>query len=109
MTGHAALGFDPAPGNPAEVLALTRKSSASAASLGEASRAMKALVSHGPDWQGEAATAWRAALSQDLPRCPGSARTSLAEAAKHLTGWHETPVAHRALAARRALAGGVRR
>ncbi|WP_405677591.1 hypothetical protein OG239_34390 [Streptomyces sp. NBC_00868] len=100
MTDHATLGFDPAPGDPAAVLALTRKLSASAASLGEASRVVKALVSHSSDWQGEAATAFRASLSQDLPRYLGSAHTSLAEAAKRLTGWHETLVAHRALAAR---------
>ncbi|MFE9632609.1 hypothetical protein [Streptomyces sp. NPDC006463] len=100
MTDHAALGFDPAPGNPAAVLALTRKLSASAASLGEASRVVKALVSHSSDWHGEAATAFRASLSQDLPRYLGSAHTSLAEAAKRLTGWHETLVDHRALAAR---------
>ncbi|MFG2981519.1 hypothetical protein ACGFYQ_09695 [Streptomyces sp. NPDC048258] len=99
MTEHATLGFDPAPGNPTAVLALTRKLSASAASLGEASRVMKALVSHSSAWQGEAATAFRASLSQELPRYLASAHTSLAEAARRLTGWHETLVAHRALAA----------
>ncbi|MFD9410034.1 hypothetical protein ACFWBN_23880 [Streptomyces sp. NPDC059989] len=96
----ASLGFDPAPGNPAAVLALTKKLSASAASLGEASRVVKALVSHSSSWQGEAATAFRASLSQDLPRYLGSAHTSLAEAARRLTQWHDTLVAHRALAAR---------
>ncbi|MFD7556257.1 hypothetical protein ACFV9E_17160 [Streptomyces sp. NPDC059835] len=100
MADHAALGFDPAPGNPAAVLALTKKLSASANSLGEASRVVKALVSHSSSWQGEAATAFRASLSQDLPRYLGSAHTSLAEAARRLTGWHDTLVAHRALAAR---------
>ncbi|MEU9299971.1 hypothetical protein [Streptomyces sp. NPDC048269] len=99
MSEHASLGFDPAPGNPAAVLALTRKLSASATSLGEASRVMKALVSHSSDWQGEAATAFRASLSQELPRYLASAHTSLAEAARRLSGWHETLVAHRALAA----------
>ena len=60
MTDHAALGFDPAPGNPVAVLALTRKLSASATSLGEASRVVKALVSHSSAWEGEAATAYPA-------------------------------------------------
>ncbi|MFG2988835.1 hypothetical protein ACGFZK_05945 [Streptomyces sp. NPDC048257] len=100
MTDHAALGFDPAPGNPPAVLALAKKLSGSAASLGEASRVVKDLVSHSSAWQGEAATAFRASLSQDLPRYLGSAHTSLAEAARRLTGWHDTLVAHRALAAR---------
>lgn len=100
MAEHAALGFDPAPGNPAAVLALAKKLSTSAASLGEASCIMKSLVAHSAAWQGEAATAFRASLSQDLPRYLGSAHTSLAEAAKRLTAWHDTLVAHRALAAR---------
>lgn len=100
MAEHAALGFDPAPGNPAAVLALAKKLSTSAASLGEASRIMKSLVAHSAAWQGEAAMAFRASLSQDLPRYLGSAHTSLAEAAKRLTAWHDTLVAHRALAAR---------
>ncbi|MFD3717971.1 hypothetical protein [Streptomyces sp. NPDC058674] len=100
MADHAALGFDPAPGNPAAVLALTKKLSASATSLGEASRIVKSLVSHSSAWQGEAATAFRASLSQDLPRYLQSAHTSLTEAARRLTSWHDTLVAHRALAAR---------
>ncbi|MGW9375267.1 hypothetical protein ACWGVR_35230 [Streptomyces xanthophaeus] len=100
MPDHTALGFDPAPGNPAAVLALTKKLAASAASLGEAARVVNALVSQSSAWQGEAATAFRAALSDDLPRYLGSAHTSLAEAARRLTSWHDTLVAHRALAAR---------
>ncbi|MFD8947436.1 hypothetical protein ACFV0B_01065 [Streptomyces xanthophaeus] len=100
MADHTALGFDPAPGNPAAVLALTKKLAASAASLGEAARVVNALVSQSSAWQGEAATAFRAALSDDLPRYLGSAHTSLAEAARRLTSWHDTLVAHRALAAR---------
>ncbi|WP_405713567.1 hypothetical protein OG264_31130 [Streptomyces xanthophaeus] len=100
MPEHTALGFDPAPGNPAAVLALTKKLAASAASLGEAARVVNALVSQSSAWQGEAATAFRAALSDDLPRYLGSAHTSLAEAARRLTSWHDTLVAHRALAAR---------
>ncbi|MFG2484326.1 hypothetical protein ACGFSI_16375 [Streptomyces virginiae] len=98
MTEYAALGFDPAPGNPTTVLALAKKLSSSATSLGEASRVMKDLVSHSSAWQGEAATAFRASLSQDLPRYLGAAHTSLTEAARRLTGWHDTLVAHRALA-----------
>ncbi|MFE5560904.1 hypothetical protein [Streptomyces sp. NPDC056544] len=100
MAEYAALGFDPAPGNPATVLALAKKLSASATSLGEASRVVKDLVSHSSAWQGEAATAFRASLSRDLPRYLGSAHTSLAEAARRLTGWHEILVSHRALATR---------
>ncbi|APU43090.1 hypothetical protein [Streptomyces sp. TN58] len=100
MAEHAALGFDPAPGNPATVLALTRKLGASAKSLGEASRVVTDLVSHSSSWQGEAATAFRASLSKDLPRYLASAHTSLAEAARRLTGWHDTLVTHRELSAR---------
>lgn len=100
MAEHAALGFDPAPGNPGAVLALTKKLGASAKSLGEASRVVTDLVSHSSSWQGEAATAFRASLSRDLPRYLASAHTSLTEAARRLTGWHDTLVAHRELAAR---------
>uniref|UniRef100_A0AAU2JWD1 Uncharacterized protein n=1 Tax=Streptomyces sp. NBC_00049 TaxID=2903617 RepID=A0AAU2JWD1_9ACTN len=100
MTEYAALGFDPAPGNPAAVLALAKKLGLSANSLGEASRVVNALVSQSSAWQGEAATAFRASLSQDLPRYLGSAHTSLTEAARRLTAWHDTLVAHRDLAAR---------
>ncbi|MGW6570865.1 hypothetical protein ACWGAN_01635 [Streptomyces sp. NPDC054945] len=100
MTEYATLGFDPAPGNPATVLALAKKLTASATSLGEASRVVKDLVSHSSAWQGEAATAFRASLSQDLPRYLGAAHTSLADAGRRLAGWHDTLVAHRALATR---------
>ncbi|MFJ6049647.1 hypothetical protein [Streptomyces sp. NPDC092307] len=100
MAEYATLGFDPAPGNPATVLALAKKLTASATSLGEASRVVKDLVSHSSAWQGEAATAFRASLSQDLPRYLGAAHTSLAEAGRRLAGWHDTLVAHRALATR---------
>ncbi|MFC9585499.1 hypothetical protein ACFVJ8_22090 [Streptomyces yangpuensis] len=100
MAEHAALGFDPAPGNPGAVLALTKKLGASAKSLGEASRVVTDLVSHSSSWQGEAATAFRASLSRDFPRYLASAHTSLTEAARRLTGWHDTLVAHRELAAR---------
>ncbi|MFG2973766.1 hypothetical protein ACGFYY_12260 [Streptomyces sp. NPDC048331] len=98
MAEYAALGFDPAPGDPATVLALAKKLTASATSLGEASRVMKDLVAHSSAWQGEAATAFRASLSKDLPRYLGAAHTSLAEASRRLTGWHDTLVAHRTLA-----------
>ncbi|MEU9378275.1 hypothetical protein AB0D94_31565 [Streptomyces sp. NPDC048255] len=100
MAEQPALGFDPAPGNPAAVLALTKKLSASAASLGEAARVVTALVSQSSAWQGEAATAFRASLSDELPRYLRSAHTSLAEAARRLTTWHDTLVAHRTLADR---------
>ncbi|MFJ5020731.1 hypothetical protein [Streptomyces goshikiensis] len=100
MSHSPALGFDPAPGNPAAVLILAKKLLASANSLGEASRVVDALASNSSGWQGEAATAFRASLSRDLPRYLRSAHTSLAEAARRLTAWHDTLVAHRALAAR---------
>ncbi|MER5567492.1 hypothetical protein ABT083_14990 [Streptomyces goshikiensis] len=100
MSHSPALGFDPAPGNPAAVLTLAKKLLASANSLGEASRVVDALASNSSGWQGEAATAFRASLSRDLPRYLRSAHTSLAEAARRLTAWHDTLVAHRALAAR---------
>ncbi|MFE2527759.1 hypothetical protein ACFXEL_26345 [Streptomyces sp. NPDC059382] len=100
MADHPALGFDPAPGHPASVLALARKLATSANSLGEAGRVVGALVSHSASWQGEAATAFRASLSSELPRYLDAAHTSLTDAARQLDSWHETLVAHRALAAR---------
>lgn len=100
MADHPALGFDPAPGHPASVLALAKKLTTSATSLGEAGRVVGALVSHSASWQGEAATAFRASLSSELPRYLNAAHTSLTDAARQLNSWHETLVAHRALAAR---------
>ncbi|MBT2470162.1 hypothetical protein J7E97_20350 [Streptomyces sp. ISL-66] len=100
MSDSPALGFDPAPGNPVAVQALAKKLHSSASSLGETCRVIDALVSHSSAWQGEAATAFRASLSQDLPRNLRAAHTSLSEAARRLTGWHDTLVSHRTLAAR---------
>ncbi|MET9855698.1 hypothetical protein ABZY57_22475 [Streptomyces sp. NPDC006450] len=97
---HSALGFDPAPGSPFAVLALAKKLRSSADCLAETSRVVDALVSHSSAWQGEAATAFRASLSRELPRHLHAAHTSLAEAARRLTGWHDTLAAHRALASR---------
>ncbi|MCX4782792.1 putative T7SS-secreted protein [Streptomyces sp. NBC_01264] len=97
---HGALGFDPAPGNPDAVRALAKKLRASADCLGETSRVVDALVSHSSSWQGEAATAFRASLSRELPRHLHAAHTSLAEAAKRLSGWHDTLASHRILADR---------
>lgn len=96
--GHGGLGFDPAPGSPEAVRALAKKLRSSADSLAETSRVIDALVSHSSAWQGEAATAFRASLSRELPRHLHAAHTSLAEAARRLTGWHDTLTAHRALA-----------
>ncbi|MDJ0382676.1 hypothetical protein [Streptomyces sp. G-G2] len=96
----AGLGFNPAPGSPAAVRALTAKLRSSAGALGEASSVIDALVSRSTSWHGEAATAFRDSLSDDLPRYLRSAHTSLEEAARRLTSWHDTLVAHQALAAR---------
>ncbi|MFJ7270058.1 hypothetical protein ACIQV3_26075 [Streptomyces sp. NPDC099050] len=98
--GYASLGFNPAPGNPDAVRALAKKLRSSADSLAETSRVVDALVSHSSSWQGEAATAFRATLSRDLPRHLHAAHTSLAEAARRLSGWHDTLAAHRTLAER---------
>lgn len=100
MSDSAALGFDPAPGNPVAVQALAKKLHSSASSLAETCRVIDSLVSHSAAWQGEAASAFRASLSQELPRNLRAAHTSLAEAARRLTGWHDTLVSHRTLAAR---------
>ncbi|MFZ3493449.1 hypothetical protein ACODT5_09525 [Streptomyces sp. 5.8] len=97
---YSALGFDPAPGSPVAVLALVKKLRSSADSLAETSRVVDALVSHSSAWQGEAATAFRASLSRELPRHLHAAHTSLAEAARRLAGWHDTLTSHRTLAAR---------
>ncbi|MFJ1865840.1 putative T7SS-secreted protein [Streptomyces sp. NPDC088097] len=105
--GSAGLGFDPAPGDPAAVLALTRTLRTSATSLGEASRVIDALVSNSSAWQGEAATAFRSSLSGELPRYLKAAHTSLTEAAGRLASWHDTLVSHRALAARYAAAAAA--
>lgn len=100
MPEHTALGFDPAPGNPAAVLALTKKLAASAASSARP-----------PAWSTPSSRRARPGRARPPPpSAPPCRTTSRATWARRtppwrrprgrLTSWHDTLVAHRALAAR---------
>ncbi|WP_418960049.1 hypothetical protein [Streptomyces tritici] len=94
------LGWDPAPGSPAEIAALRARLTASAASLGTAQRLVDRLLSESAYWTGEAADSFRAALDGDLPRYLKNAHRSLTKAAGRLGAWHDDLVGLQAAARR---------
>lgn len=85
MTAFAALGFDPAPGDPGEVLRLSRETSRVASEMHELDRELRRL-SAGPAWQGAAGECFRRAATE-LPRHLRRAEESFAQAARALSGW----------------------
>ncbi|MFI6105325.1 hypothetical protein [Streptomyces sp. NPDC051310] len=92
------LGWNPAPGSPAEIAALRSKLTASASALGTAHRLVDQLLNESSYWKGEAADAFRAALAGDLPRYLHNAHRSLTKAAGRLGSWHDDLVAYQATA-----------
>ncbi|MER6995567.1 hypothetical protein [Streptomyces sp. NPDC000410] len=97
-TAFPHLGRNPAPGNPTEIAALRTKLSTSAASLGTAHRLVDRLLTESSTWQGEAATAFRAAVTGDLPRCLRNAHRSLTKAASQLGTWHDDLIGYQSTA-----------
>lgn len=97
-TSFPHLGWNPAPGSPAEIAALRSKLTASASALGTAHRLVDQLLNESSYWKGEAADAFRAALAGDLPRYLHNAHRSLTKAAGRLGSWHDDLVAYQATA-----------
>ncbi|MFJ8647653.1 putative T7SS-secreted protein [Streptomyces sp. NPDC093546] len=94
------LGWDPAPGSPAEIAALRSKLTSSATALGTAHRLVQQLLGESSYWKGEAADAFREALDGELPRYLGNAHRSLTKAASRLGTWHDSLVSYQATARR---------
>ncbi|WP_052411424.1 hypothetical protein [Streptomyces sp. NRRL S-118] len=97
-TSFPHLGWNPAPGSPAEIAALRSKLTASASALGTAYRLVDQLLNESSYWKGDAADAFRAALTGDLPRYLRNAHRSLTKAAGRLGSWHDDLVAYQATA-----------
>ena len=86
---YPGIGFDPAPGDPAEVADLQRRLAGAGAWLGEARGLVERLAAaEGPGWQGEAATAFRTHLRDGLAQHLGTAHDALRHAADQLQDWH---------------------
>lgn len=92
------LGWDPAPGSPAEIAALQKKLTASASSLGTVYRLIDRLLGESAAWKGEAANAFRTSLDGELPRYLRNAHRSLVKAAAQLDTWHDDLVGYQATA-----------
>ena len=86
MTAFPALGFDPAPGDPGEVLRVGRETSRVAAELAQLDRELQRLGEVGPAWQGAAGACFREAVGE-LPVHLRRAEGSFAQAARALQGW----------------------
>ena len=87
--GCSAIGFDPAPGDPADVADLRRRLAGAGAWLGDAHALVERLaMAEGPDWQGAAATAFREHVRDGLAQRLGAAHDALRLAADQLQGWH---------------------
>jgi hypothetical protein len=98
MAEYPHLGWDPAPGSPAEIAALQKKLHASATALGTAHALVNRLLGESAHWKGEAAQAFRGALDGDLPRYLKNAHRSVSKASARLLSWHEDLVGYQATA-----------
>ncbi|NWF24960.1 hypothetical protein HW130_01575 [Streptomyces sp. PKU-EA00015] len=98
MAEYPHLGWDPAPGSPAEIAALQKKLQTSATALGTAHALVNRLLGESAHWRGEAAQAFRGALDGDLPRYLRNAHRSVSKASARLLSWHEDLVGYQATA-----------
>ncbi|SDJ51075.1 hypothetical protein [Streptomyces indicus] len=92
------LGFDPVPGNPAEISALQKQVAKAAKALGTSHELVDRLQRSSTSWKGEGGDAFRRALTQDLPQRLRSAHESLSKASSALLRWHDGVVARRTTA-----------
>ena len=92
---YPGLGFDPAPGDPAAVEDLGRRLAGAAAWLGDARTLVERLAAaDGPEWQGQAATAFRGHLRDGLVQHLGLAHDALRQAADRLQDWQADLLGH---------------
>ncbi|WP_206324110.1 putative T7SS-secreted protein [Streptomyces sp. HNM0574] len=92
------LGWNPVPGIPAEVEALRTKVESAAKALRTSHRQIERLVGESEHWEGDAATAFREALQDELPEYMKNAARSMEKAAAELKDWDATLGSHRELA-----------
>lgn len=86
MSAFPALGFDPAPGDAAEVGRLGRETARVAGELHDLDRELQRLGSVGPAWRGAAGECFRGAVGE-LPVHLRRAEDSFAVAARALSTW----------------------
>jgi hypothetical protein len=84
---YPALGFDPAPGDLAEVGRLVTVLTHAADRLGHAQGLVKRMQDDQDSWQGQAAEAFHDKLSENLPKYLDEGLQSLSKAAHTLKGW----------------------
>ncbi|MBC3844158.1 NAD-glutamate dehydrogenase [Streptacidiphilus sp. 4-A2] len=91
MSGHGypGIGFDPVPGDPEQVAELHRRLADACGWLGEAHTLVGRLAADGPQWQGQAASAFRRHLGEGLAGHLGDARDALGHAADSLQDWQQ--------------------
>lgn len=88
-TTYPNLGFNPVPGAPDDVEALSSKISTAVNSLTEANGLINRLKNAGDSiWQGDAGDAFRSHLDSTLVTDMSHAQTSLEKAVGVLGGWH---------------------
>jgi len=98
---YPGLGFDPAPGDPVAVEDLGRRLAGAAAWLGDARTLVERLATaDGPEWQGQAATAFRGHLRDGLIQHLGVAHDALRQAADRLQDWQADLLGHQRQARR---------
>lgn len=95
---YTNLGWNPVPGVPTAVHSLRQKVSTAAESLRSTSDIIQRLRSASSDWEGEAASAFRDALDDKLPKYIEDAATSMEKASKALGSWDNTLSGNRDLA-----------
>lgn len=85
--GFEALGFDPAPGQLANIETLSRRFTAVSQALGDAHRALTRIGQADGIWQGAAAQAFQNTVGE-LPGYLDKAHLSLRQASQALQVWH---------------------
>lgn len=86
MTRYPALGFDPAPGDPAELAQLGRETGRVAGEVDDLARQLRRLGELGGDWRGTAADVFATALDE-LPQQLQVAQESFGAVAGRLSEW----------------------
>lgn len=96
MTGnpYPNLGFDPAPGDAAEVATLSTKIKTAADAVTETNTLLTSIRNSNDEvWKGEAGDAFRAGFDATLAQDLGLAQSSLQQASTAIAAWHTDLVA----------------